>query len=78
MDEDWYLEFGKALGSFAALATFVGCWIYCWSEYGFLLGFGLGWIPSFIASSLAYGITTYLWGPAAILGVALLFYLKFL
>lgn len=30
--------------------TFIGCWIYCIASYGFLLGVGLGWIPSLITA----------------------------
>ena len=32
---------------------FLGSWIYCISEYGFLLGVGLGWLPSAIAATVA-------------------------
>jgi hypothetical protein len=30
--------------------VFLGCWIYCISSYGFLLGVGLGWLPSAITA----------------------------
>jgi hypothetical protein len=30
--------------------TFVGTWIWCIAEYGFLLGVGLGWLPSLITA----------------------------
>lgn len=29
---------------------FIGSWIYCISEYGFLIGVGIGWLPSIIAA----------------------------
>jgi hypothetical protein len=32
--------------------VFIGCWIYCIVSYGFLLGLGLGWLPSGIAASV--------------------------
>lgn len=32
---------------------FVSCWIYAIFTYGFLLGVGLGWLPSAIVASLA-------------------------
>jgi len=32
------------------LLIFIGCWIYCIAHYGFLLGVGLGWLPSLIAA----------------------------
>ncbi|MGN6355945.1 MAG: hypothetical protein ACTHLU_00495 [Novosphingobium sp.] len=41
-----------ALAYLSALATFGASWIYCMSEYGFLLGFGLGWLPSAILAGL--------------------------
>lgn len=40
-------------GAIIAFLTFVGCWIYAVSEWGFLLGFGLGWIPSFFIAAIA-------------------------
>lgn len=33
--------------------TFVCAYIYCINEYGFLLGFGLGWIPSLMLAYIA-------------------------
>ena len=30
-----------------AIITFIGCWIYAIASWGFLLGVGMGWIPSF-------------------------------
>lgn len=47
--------------------TFIGCWIYCIAAYGFLLGVGLGWLPSLIAASVA----AYLW-PLVALGIVVL------
>ena len=32
--------------------TFVGSWIYCIAHYGYLLGVGLGWLPSLIVACL--------------------------
>jgi hypothetical protein len=43
---------------------FVGCWIYCVAEYGFLLGVGLGWLPSLIVALVA----SFFW-PLLLLGV---------
>ncbi|HDS1649000.1 TPA: hypothetical protein QEL68_000696 [Stenotrophomonas maltophilia] len=31
---------------------FIGTWIYCIAEYGFLLGVGLGWLPSGIVATI--------------------------
>lgn len=33
--------------------VFIGCWIYCIDTYGFLLGVGLGWLPSAIVGVIA-------------------------
>ena len=32
------------------LITFFACWIYAIASWGFLLGLGLGWIPSFFVA----------------------------
>ena len=36
-----------------AVITFVGSWVYCIVTYGFLLGVGLGWLPSIITAVIA-------------------------
>ena len=36
-----------------AFITFIGSWIYCIATYGFLLGVGLGWLPSIIVAVIA-------------------------
>lgn len=46
---------------------FIGFWIYAISEYGFLLGVGLGWLPSIIAAS----ILSFFW-PLLALGIAII------
>ena len=33
--------------------VFIGCWLYCIATYGFLLGVGLGWLPSLICAGIA-------------------------
>lgn len=33
--------------------VFIGAWIYCIVHYGFLLGVGLGWLPSAIVAVVA-------------------------
>ena len=45
--------------------TFLGSWIWCIANYGFLLGVGLGWIPSMIVGFLV-GL---LW-PLVAIGIA--------
>lgn len=43
--------------------AFIGFWIYCISEYGFLVGVTLGWIPSAIAALFV----AFLWPIAIVL-----------
>ena len=50
------------------LCVFLGAWVYCISEYGFLLGVGLGWLPAGIAAL----IIAALW-PLIVAGAALLY-----
>jgi hypothetical protein len=33
--------------------TFIASWIYCIVKYGYLLGVGLGWLPSIIVAFIA-------------------------
>lgn len=33
--------------------VFFGCWAFCVAKYGFLLGVGLGWLPSGIVAAVA-------------------------
>jgi hypothetical protein len=60
-DSQWY-NIGFII---TALITFVGSWIYCIATYGFLLGVGLGWLPSIIVAYIA----GFLW-PIIALGIA--------
>jgi hypothetical protein len=39
----------------------------CTLAYGFLFGFGLGWLPAFFLALLVGGATVILWGPAVVL-----------
>lgn len=49
MKDDPYEVIGGCIGA----VVFIGCWIYCIASYGFLLGVGLGWLPSLIAALVA-------------------------
>ena len=51
-----------------AFITFVICYIYCIATYGFLLGVGLGWLPSGIVAR----IVGFLWPLFALLLLILL------
>lgn len=63
-DEIWYFQIGGCLGIVPALAAFVGGWWYCTATYGFLLGFGLGWLPALILALLVELAVMLLWAPA--------------
>jgi hypothetical protein len=62
-----YLDTGEELGRIAAVITFIISWIYCAATYGFLLGFGLGWLASALAGIIAYFLVMYLWGPIVLI-----------
>ena len=47
--DDEYLK--GAIGT--GILVFIGTWIWCIAEYGFLLGVGLGWLPSAITAFFA-------------------------
>jgi hypothetical protein len=49
IDSEWY-NIGFGITSFI---TFIGSWIYCIVTYGYLLGVGLGWLPSIIVAVIA-------------------------
>lgn len=69
-----YLLIGSLLGGLAAIASFLGSWIYCCATYGFLFGFGLGWLPSAILAPIVFFAVRWLWGPA--IGLALFLWVK--
>lgn len=72
MDGD-YLKTGAILGAICAVPTFIGAWWYCAATYGFLLGFGLGWLPAAIAAALVFVAVAVLW-PFIVLAIAALIY----
>jgi hypothetical protein len=55
---------GWLLGIIVALATFVTAWAYCTIHYGFLFGFGLGWLPAGILAAIV-GALSWLVSPLA-------------
>lgn len=52
---------------------FVGTWIYCIASYGFLLGVGLGWLPSLITAA----VVSIFW-PLIVVGIVILLSLFFI
>jgi hypothetical protein len=69
---DYYLGIGAGLGGLIGFGTFFGAYIYCIATYGFILGFGLGWIPSVIAAIIVSQVVRFLWGPMAVLIVIII------
>lgn len=62
-----YLNAGRILGWIAGALTFIAAYIYCTATYGFLLGFGLGWLPSGILAAIVGFAVVLLWGPVLLL-----------
>lgn len=54
------------------IVVFLGTWGYCAITYGFLLGFGLGWLPASILAS----ILAFVWPLIAAAAVVLWLYLS--
>jgi len=69
--EGYYLRIGGILGALIGTVTFIGAYIYCIASYGFLFGFGLGWIPSGIVALIVSQVVRFLWGPIIFLIVIL-------
>jgi hypothetical protein len=67
MTKDEYLAVGICHGAFAGFFTFIGGWIYCVATYGFLLGLGLGWLPSGILAGIVHFTFVFLWLPIDLL-----------
>ncbi len=51
----------ELIGKVAALITFLGAWAYCINGYGFLFGFGLGWLPAAILAAIVGGLMMFFW-----------------
>jgi hypothetical protein len=60
-EDEWYSRVGLILGLISAVGSFFGSWIYCAVTYGFLFGFGLGWLPSAILAGIVFLVMRYLW-----------------
>lgn len=74
-DTEKYFAIGAVLGLVVGVLTFIGAYIYCIATYGFLLGLGLGWLPSGILAVMVFFATWLLWGPALaliIIGIVLI------
>jgi hypothetical protein len=64
-DRDRVLNVAGGWGIIVALATFVTAWAYCTMHYGFLFGFGLGWLPAGLLASIV-GVAWWLVSPLAV------------
>jgi hypothetical protein len=71
-----YTDLGWIFAVLTGPATLLAVWIYCAVTYGFLLGFGLGWIPALILALLVALATIFLW-PLAAVAVLYLIYRVF-
>jgi len=58
-----YRDIGDGIAIIVAAITFIGTYIYCAATYGFLFGFGLGWLPSAILAAMVAFVVRFLWGP---------------
>jgi hypothetical protein len=56
-----YVDQGAVIAGWVAGLLFLGVWGYCAYSYGFLFGFGLGWLPALIVSYIAWNITLIFW-----------------
>jgi hypothetical protein len=48
---------GGLLGIIATLVTFAAAWAYCAIHYGFLFGFGLGWLPASLLAAIVGAVS---------------------
>lgn len=64
-------DIGDGLAVLAAIGAFLAAWAYCAVQYGFLLGFGFGWLPATILAGIIAALTRWLWPLAAIAGILL-------
>ena len=63
-----YYALGSFIGFLVAGATFLCSWWWCIANYGFLFGFGLGWLPAFIIAGALWIAAIFLW-PVLLLGM---------
>ena len=60
-------EADRLIGIAVGALTFIAAWIYCMATYGFLFGFGLGWLPSGILAAMVGFAMMFLWQWLAVL-----------
>jgi hypothetical protein len=58
-----------------ALVTFVVAWLYCITQFGFLLGLVLGWLPATLLGLIAFEVGFHLWPVIVLAGLCFGLYL---
>jgi hypothetical protein len=71
-----YLVAGRWVAVMVSVPTFVAAWVYCATTYGFLLGVGLGWLPSLITAYATALIVRLLWVPISLSASAFFLWLE--
>jgi hypothetical protein len=71
-----YTNLGWIFAALTGPVTLLAVWIYCAVIYGFLLGFGLGWIPALVLALLVVVATIFLW-PLVVVAVLYMIYRVF-
>jgi hypothetical protein len=51
-----YNDFSVSISVLFSVIVFLISWVYCIFEYGFLFGFGLGWLPSALLALMFFAI----------------------
>lgn len=68
------------IGKICAVVTFLVAWAYCSLTYGFLLGFGIGWLPSVILAACIFFLSAFAWrflvGVAALIALIIMWALN--
>jgi hypothetical protein len=56
VDKKIYNELSTSISLLFSVIIFLISWIYCIFEYGFLFGFGLGWLPSALLALISFAV----------------------
>ncbi len=56
VDKKMYNDFSISISVLFSFIVFLISWGYCILEYGFLFGFGLGWLPSALLALMFFAI----------------------
>lgn len=72
MTEQEAWDFKTRVAFLLSAAVFFSVWAYCFFTYGFLLGFGLGWLPAYICAIVFAAVLVH-WFDAIMLLAAVVF-----